>query len=659
MTASSDGPLIELLAGCRAAVREEIDAVRADLERRGLAAPVPATDGLRLSGALSGLYEWRLPPGKYDVRVDDGVSIETERGAGIGRVVHHDRPRRTIRLSTEMSFGRHPGSAELTFDPSWLLEALDERLARLEEKPDGFHVGTVLRLFGADFARTGEADVEVAPGLNASQRLALRRVVGSQAQFVWGPPGTGKTLLLGHVAAALADEERVLVAATTNGAVDEAARQIATTLGRGAIEANRIVRFGADLVSGADPSLGVDAAVTRAEAVRPSALTRAIEELADRVGARLQPDASVGARAASVQAAARRSGDPADEALAGRVAAAYQGAVRRVVDEADVVLTTFARLAVREELGRPRFDALLVDEASTAPLPYVLFAAALARRRAAAFGDFQQLPAVVLSDGAHATRWMRRDIFRASGVLDSDDGLPSPKDRLCSMLREQYRMRPAIRTLVGDLFYGGRLRDGHIEPETDLSPGARPADGIGGLVMLDTTGLDPTVARPGGSRTNEAHLETLIQLLEALSRSGVADVGVVAPYRMQVRELRRRVRSRLGRLAPAGLEVATIHRFQGREKRVVVFDTVDAPPDRSWFLDERKNRDFPRMLNVALSRSRDLLVIVGTIDGLRRTLPEGALLNRVVERVCRDGVVLDAHRPGAFAELFTGVPAGS
>ena len=656
MTASSEEPLFELLAGCRAAVGEEIDAVRADLERRGLAAPVAATDGLRLSGALSGLYEWRLPLGTYDVRVDDGVSIETETGSGIGRVVHFDRGRRTLRISTESSFGRHPGPAELVFDPSWLLEALDERLARLEEEPANFHAATALRLFGADFARTGEAPIAVDAGLNPSQAAALRRVVGSEAQFVWGPPGTGKTLLLGHVAAELAADERVLVAATTNGAVDEAAGQIAAVLGRGAIRANRIVRFGADLVAGADPALGVDAAVTRAEAIRPSALTRAIEELADRLGVRLDPDATVGARAAAAQAAARRSGDPADEALAGRVAASYQAAVRRAVDEADVVLTTFARLAVREELARPRYDALLIDEASTAPLPYVLFAASLARRRAAAFGDFQQLPAVVLSNGAHAERWMRRDIFRASGVLEADDGLPSPKDRLCSMLQEQYRMRPAIRTLVGDLFYGGRLRDGGPEPAAAPpdAPGA-----LGELVMLDTTGLDPTVSRPGGSRMNEAHLEALIQLLEALSRSGATDVAVVAPYRMQVRELRRRVRSRLGRLAPAGLEVATIHRFQGREKRVVVFDTVDAPPDRSWFLDERRNRDFPRMLNVALSRSRDLLVVVGTIDGLRHTLPEAALLNRVVERICRDGIVLDAHRPGSFARLLDGVPAGS
>jgi len=72
----------------------------------------------------------------------------------------------------------------------------------------------------------------------------------------------------------------------------------------------------------------------------------------------------------------------------------------------------------------------------------------------------------------------------------------------------------------------------------------------------------------------------------------------------------------------------------------VVFDTVDAPPDRSWFLDERRNPDFPRMLNVALSRSRDLLILVATVDGLRSTLPEEALLNRVVDRVRRDGVVV-------------------
>jgi hypothetical protein len=49
-----------------------------------------------------------------------------------------------------------------------------------------------------------------------------------------------------------------------------------------------------------------------------------------------------------------------------------------------------------------------------------------------------------------------------------------------------------------------------------------------------------------------------------------------------------------------------------------------------------------------LSRSRDLLILVATVEGLRRTLPEEALLNRVVERLRRDGVVVSG---GSVREL--------
>jgi hypothetical protein len=641
--------LHDLFSGCRSAVREEIDAVRADLGRRGLVGPIPATAGVRASGAgRTGPYEWTLPPGRYEIRADDAVTIETEGATALGVVVRFDAARRVIRIATETALGSHPGPAELTFDPTWLLEALDDRLARMEDDPDDYHVDTALRLFGRAFGETGETDVaaDAAEGLNPSQHAALRRVAGSRAQFVWGPPGTGKTRLLGHACALLAAEGRVLVAATTNAAVDEAAGRVVEVLGRGAVEANRVIRFGAGLIPESDPLLGVDAAVTRAESVRPSALSRGIDELAGRLGVRREPGEPIVVSMARVQAAARRSGELADETLAARLASAYQAASRRVLESADVVLTTFARLAVRDELAGQRFDSLLIDEASAAPLPYVLFAAGLARRRAAAFGDFRQLPAVVVSRGTHAGHWLRRDVFEASGVLEAESGLPSPRDRLCSMLEQQYRMRPVIRALVGDLFYGGRLRD------------AVTGDGDGELIMIDTASLDPTVERPDGSRRNDVHLETLLQVLEALSRRGERDVAVVAPYRAQARELRRRVHSRLGRLAPADLEIATIHRFQGREKRVIVFDTVDAPPGRSWFLDERHNRDFPRMLNVALSRSREMLIVVGTIEGLRRTLPSDSLLNRVVDRVCRDGVVLDAGRPGSVASLAREVALG-
>jgi superfamily I DNA and/or RNA helicase len=95
----------------------------------------------------------------------------------------------------------------------------------------------------------------------------------------------------------------------------------------------------------------------------------------------------------------------------------------------------------------------------------------------------------------------------------------------------------------------------------------------------------------------------ILRLLEALAGCGLDEVAVVTPYRLQMRKLREAVRDQLGKAAPARLEIATIHRFQGREKSVLLLDTVDAPPGASWFLHAGRTPDLPRLVNVAQNRA--------------------------------------------------------
>ncbi len=649
--------LDDLLRGCLAAVDEEILAVREDLRRRGIEGPVPASGGARVeTGAAGPLYAWGLPPGRYAIRPEDAVRVETERGGGLGFVSAFDPAGHTVRVRLGEWLGPHPGPALLTFDPTWLLEALAGRLREVEEDPTRFHPLTALRLFGRAYPDPGEAEPPegAGDGLDPSQRSALGRVLGSATQFVWGPPGTGKTRLLGHAVAALAEDGRVLVAATTNVAVDEAAASVAARLGDRAVQENRLVRPGAADSPSGDPRLSLEAAVERAEAREPGRMTRALLELEgtllDGAARGATPDLTLAERHARLLGLARRQGDDDLLARAARLAGERARAERRALDGADVIVTTFARLAAREELAEQRFRSVVVDEAGAAPLPYALFAACLASDRAAAFGDFQQLPPVVVSRGPAARRWLSRDLFRQAEVVGETGGdLPSDTDRLCAMLDRQYRMRAPIRALVSDLFYGGRLSDA---PEVE----ARSGPG-GGVVLVDTASLAPAVERADGSRANAAHLEVLLRALELLARSGLDDVAVVTPYRAQSRRLARLARARLGRAAPRGLEISTIHRFQGREKSVVILDTVDAPPQRSWFLDERRNPEFPRLLNVALSRSRDLLLVVATPEGLARTLPGEALLNQVVARIAADGRVVDGRRISDLLDAISGTGA--
>ena len=59
--------------------------------------------------------------------------------------------------------------------------------------------------------------------LNSEQQLALRTAVSAQVTFIQGPPGTGKTFTLGRILGALLHRgERVVLASTTNRAVDSA-----------------------------------------------------------------------------------------------------------------------------------------------------------------------------------------------------------------------------------------------------------------------------------------------------------------------------------------------------------------------------------------------------------------------------------------------------
>ena len=88
---------------------------------------------------------------------------------------------------------------------------------------------------------------------------------------------------------------------------------------------------------------------------------------------------------------------------------------------------------------------------------------------------------------------------------------------------------------------------------------------------------------------------------------GSLKIGVITGYSGQVGRLRGAIDTGDSRRWPRmTIEIATVDSFQGRECDVVIYSTVRSNPSRRiGFL-----RDH-RRLNVALSRARDLLVIVG------------------------------------------------
>ncbi|MNC44612.1 hypothetical protein D3C75_935250 [compost metagenome] len=86
-------------------------------------------------------------------------------------------------------------------------------------------------------------------------------------------------------------------------------------------------------------------------------------------------------------------------------------------------------------------------------------------------------------------------------------------------------------------------------------------------------------------------------------------VAVITPYRAQCKELRRTL-DKLDFSAHLTIEVDTVDAFQGRQADVVFFSFVRTTGPAKFYADDRR-------MNVAISRARDCVYLVGSIDYIR------------------------------------------
>ncbi|MEF8906715.1 MAG: AAA domain-containing protein [Haloarculaceae archaeon] len=267
------------------------------------------------------------------------------------------------------------------------------------------------------------------------------------------------------------------------------------------------------------------------------------------------------------------------------------------LEGAGVVAATTASCGSRV-MREQSFDAAVVDEAGQLTEPGTLAATTLADRFVLV-GDHHQLPPVVQAgDGSDDdSPWRLSESLFAR--------LTEAHPEASVMLDRQYRMAQRIQAFASREFYEGKLRPATSEVAAqhvgDL-PGVRVRE-LPAHLQERVAFVDPDGRAEGN--TNPAEAEAVSETVTAYRDAGVdpGDIGVIAPYRAQVAEVGKRV----------GDEVAvdTVDRFQGSSKEVVVVSFV-ATGD----LDSPIFEDY-RRVNVALTRAKKALVLVGDAGALR------------------------------------------
>ncbi|PRY29702.1 AAA domain-containing protein [Umezawaea tangerina] len=367
-----------------------------------------------------------------------------------------------------------------------------------------------------------------------------------------------------------------------------------------------------------------------------------------------------------------------------RELAAIQDERRALVDAVRerrrVVATTVAK-AIQSRPLMDTVDVVVIDEAGMVALPSAWCAAGLADKRVVIAGDFRQLPAVThgstsrtatAEDQRHSLTWMDRDAFTAAGLVDPDGAARSDSRMIC--LDSQYRMRRAICAVVNEVAYP----DSPLRTERDdvsRLPGSRLISGS--LVLVDTTSrrIPYSARRRNAHKSNIVHEAVVHELVRGLQFDSVLPtrkrtdlargeratdrMAVIVPYRDQAKTLRKSLAHRFGEEYD-GL-VDTVHRFQGSQRPLVVVDTVAGAGDKpGWFYEQKGLSSATcRLLNVALSRAQDHLVVIADVDFLRRAVPADSEVARLVDHLVRhaDRLAVDDLVPVRAAADLAGMTA--
>ncbi|KAJ6701266.1 REGULATOR OF NONSENSE TRANSCRIPTS 1-LIKE PROTEIN [Salix koriyanagi] len=431
------------------------------------------------------------------------------------------------------------------------------------------------------------------PELNASQVLAVKNVLQKPISLIQGPPGTGKTVTSAAIVYHMAKQGQgqVLVCAPSNVAVDQLAEKISAT----GLKVVRLCAKSREAVSSPVEHLTLHYQVRHLDTSEKSELHK-LQQLKDEQGE-------------------LSSGDEK------KYKALKRATEREISQSADVICCTCVG-AGDPRLANFRFRQVLIDESTQATEPECLIPLVLGAKQVVFVGDHCQLGPVIMCKKA-ARAGLAQSLFERLVLL----GVKPIR------LQVQYRMHPSLSEFPSNSFYEGTLQNGVTVNERQ-SPGIDFPWPVPNRPMFFYVQMgQEEISASGTSYLNRTEAANVEKIVTTFLRSGVvpSQIGVITPYEGQ-RAYIVNYMSRNGALRQQlykEIEVASVDSFQGREKDYIILSCVRSNEHQGiGFLND------PRRLNVALTRARYGIVILGNPKVLSKQPLWNSLLTHYKEHEC-------------------------
>ncbi|AWX32417.1 IGHMBP2 family helicase [Methanosphaera sp. BMS] len=446
--------------------------------------------------------------------------------------------------------------------------------------------------------------------LNDSQKLAVKNALSSQDFYlIHGPFGTGKTrTLVELIYQELRQDNKVLATAESNTAVDNLLERLAmnekiniTRLGHPQRVSSENIKhtlaykinshpLGANLESYYNIIDEYNEEKTYYTKPKPQLRRGLTDNQIKRCASKNKSTRGVDKKI--IQSMARWIDyDEKVKEIYDKVKVLEDKIVREIIEESDVIVSTNSSAAL-DVIAKYKFDVAVIDEASQTTIPSVLIPIAKAHRFILA-GDHKQLPPTVISTDAYE---LEETLF---------ESLIEKYPHKGQLLNVQYRMNDELMRFSNSQFY-----DNLLETDSsvfDITLNDFDINDEKTMEFIDTSNMnDNREAHLNDSKSfvNRTEARICIELANDYLDKGVKkeDIGIISPYADQVKLISEHI----------DVEVKSVDGFQGREKEIIIISTVRSNDNGELgFLNDL------RRLNVAITRAKRKLIIVGNQDTLK------------------------------------------
>lgn len=286
-----------------------------------------------------------------------------------------------------------------------------------------------------------------------------------------------------------------------------------------------------------------------------------------------------------------------------------------IIDKADLIAAT-AISSCHYFLDDTDFDVMIMDEASQVA-SFMSLLPLLKCKKFILVGDNRQLQPIEEED---ISKEMNLSIFNRLFKMYSEAS---------TFLPTQYRMHKSIAQIANEIFYEGKLRTPEKIAERILNLKVGKHQFLNPklpVVFIDTSKAAYYEDEVGSGCSNTKEAKYVAYIASLFIKRGIkkADIGVVTPFVKQ--ELL--VKEFLQDIKIKDIEVNTVHKFQGREKDIVIMSFAKSKK-YSFPKYKLKFIEIEPLINVAITRAKKKLILVGN----SRTLRQSKLLEKVISKV--------------------------